>query len=572
MKKYKLLYYSILKYQRPNYELLREKFDIVELESPAQDTNKILADIQIILAPLGFHVDKEKIDKCSNLKIIGSNTTGHPHIDVDYAKTKGISVITLKKEKEFLDTITPTAELAWGSLIALTRNIIPANQSVHEGKWNRRPFGGKNMLSRMKIGIVGLGRLGKRVAQYARAFNMDIYYYDPFVSSGHPGLIKCDTLEELVSKVDVVSVHVPHEKQTEEMFNQQIFSHFKQNSYFINTSRGELVNHDALLNYLRNGHISGAAIDVFENEFSPEFEQSFTTHELLQYARNNSNLLITPHIGGSTQDAWLETERHTIDAILNTLGGNNIVDYEDITGKGSVFALIPARGGSKSIPLKNMALLNSRPLIDYAIEAGKNTSIISRVICSTDNEKIANYCINNGVEVQPRPAKLSKDNITTIDVIIYFLEELKSQEKKLPQYLVLLEPTSPFVTPKHIQLCVNALNNDPDADSAQTVTRATSNSHAYNQRYHDENGSHFLFVDERKTCINKQLKPHFFIHGNVRVMRVSSLMQSKNLFGIKSIPIEISRISATDVDGPEDFLLAESILASDLLTENSEKK
>ena len=228
--------------------------------------------------------------------------------------------------------------------------------------------------------------------------------------------------------------------------------------------------------------------------------------------------------------------------------------------------MIPARGGSKSIPLKNMALLNNKPLISYAIEIAKDTSFISRIICSTDSEKISDYCNDCCIEVQSRPKKLSQDNIETIEVILYFLETLMSNEKTLPEFLVLLEPTSPFVTSNHIEMCINSLLSDLDADSAQTVTRTTSNAHAYNQRYHDDNGSHFLFINERKTCINKQSKPEFFIHGNVRVMRVSSLMKSKNLFGKKSIPIEIPRIDAMDVDGPADFILAERLIAAGLVS------
>lgn len=564
MKKFKLLYYSILKYQPENYQMIQDNFELVELESPSDDIDAVLRDIDVILAPLGYLVDQSKIDKCINLKVIGSNTTGHPHIDVDYAQSKKITVVTLKSEKAFLDTITPSAEFTWGLLLSLTRNIIPAHEYVLEGKWDRRPFGGKNMLSRLKIGIVGLGRLGSLVSQYALSFGMEVSFYDPYISVGHPRILQHSSLEDLVSNVDIVSVHVPHEKQTEGMFNSKIFALFKKGSFFINTSRGELVNHSALLENLKNGTIAGAATDVFEDEFNPEFEKSFNSHPLLNYAKHNNNLIITPHIAGSTIDAWFETERHTIQTILKKLK-NNYESYENYIDKDCVVAMIPARGGSKSVPLKNMALLNNRPLIDYAITVANKTSIISRVICSTDSEVISSYCQNKSVEVQARPKELSEDNISTIDVILYLLKILLKTDKSLPEFLVLLEPTSPFVKSSHIEMCIDALKTDPDATSAQTVTRASSNSHAYNQRYHDENGSHFLFVNERKTSTNKQSKPKFFIHGNVRVMRVSELMKTEELFGRKSIPIEISRFYAMDVDGPDDFDLAQSIIDSGLL-------
>jgi phosphoglycerate dehydrogenase-like enzyme/CMP-N-acetylneuraminic acid synthetase len=561
MKKFKLLYYSILKYQHDNYQYLQDNFEVIELESPSSDSNEVLQDIDVILAPLGYLISKEKIDKCVNLKVIGSNTTGHPHIDVDYAISKKISVITLKHEKEFLDTITPSAEFTWGLLLTLTRNIIPANQFVQKGKWDRRPFGGQSMLSRLKIGIVGLGRLGSLVSQYALAFRMEVFFYDPNIAVSPPRISKCNSLEDLVSQVDIVSLHVPHETETEGMFSKRIFNLFKRNSFFINTSRGELLDHSALLENLKNGRLSGAATDVFEDEFNPEFEKTFDSHPLFNYAKNNTNLIITPHIAGSTIDAWFETERYTIQTILNTLK-DDVYDYQEFIERNSVIAMIPARGGSKSVPLKNMALLNGKPLIDYAINVAKKTSMISRVICSTDSEKISNYCKDNFIEVQQRPPELSEDNVTTIDVILYLLNTILKSDKSLPEFLVLLEPTSPFVNSSHIEMCLEALKSDLSASSAQTVTRASSNSHAYNQRYHDENGSHFLFINERKTSTNKQSKPNFFIHGNVRVMRVSELMKTKKLFGKKSIPIEISRFYAMDVDGPDDFDLAQSIIDS----------
>ena len=567
MKKFKLLYYSILKYQSENYQLLKDNFDLVELESPFQDSDEILQDIDVILAPLGYIIDETKIKRCANLKVIGSNTTGHPHIDVDYAHLNNIAVVTLKAEKHFLDTITPSAEFTWGLLITLTRNIIPAHEYVQRGKWDRRPFGGQNMLSRLKIGIVGLGRLGSLVSQYALAFGMEVSFYDPNISIAPPRITKCKSLGQLVSEVDIVSIHVPHEKETEGMFSHHIFSLFKKNSFLINTSRGELLDHSALLESLKDGRIAGAAIDVFEDEFNPEFEKTFDAHPLLKYSQENSNLIITPHIAGSTKDAWLETERHTIQTILNLLSTENTENTNNIE-KNIVFAMIPARGGSKSVPLKNMALLNNKPLIDFAINVAKNTEIVSRVICSTDSEKIASYCKKQRIEVQQRPKELSQDNISTIDVILYLLKTLLNSDNSLPEFLVLLEPTSPFVNSNHIEMCVEALKNDSSASSAQTVTRASSNSHAYNQRYHDDKGSHFLFINERKTSTNKQSKPIFYIHGNVRVMRVSELMKSKKLFGEKSIPIEIPRIYAMDVDGPEDFALAQSILDSGHLLNN----
>ena len=250
---------------------------------------------------------------------IASNTTGHPHIDVDYARSKGITVVTLKGDTAFLDTITPTAEHTMGLLLALTRNIVPANRSFLNGKWDRRPFPGQAMLSRMSMGVIGLGRLGGKTALYAQAFGMDVTYYDPFKDEAPKGIRRVDDLLELVSGVDVVSLHVPHEPETEGLMSRQIFEAFKPGAVFINTARGELVDFQALLDGLESGHIGGAALDVFEDEFRPGFEETLPEHPLWRYAQTHDNLLVTPHIGGSTLDAWRETERRTIDRVLDAI-------------------------------------------------------------------------------------------------------------------------------------------------------------------------------------------------------------------------------------------------------------
>lgn len=565
MAKPKLLYYSMLQYQRETLALLHENFDVIELENPSRDTDEVLATVDVVLAPLGYYCGKEKIDKCLSLRAIGSNTTGHPHIDVEYARAKGISVVTLKYERDFLDTITPTAELTWGLLIALTRKMFPAVAYTRQGKWNRRPFPGKKMLSRMNIGVVGLGRLGYKVAQFALKFGMDVRYYDPHVSSGYPGLKKTSSLQELVSGCDIVTVHVPHEKLNEGMFNEEIFSNFREGAFFINTSRGELVDHDAFLWALSSGRLAGAAIDVFEGEFASDFEATFKSHPLWAYAQAHDNLIITPHIGGSTIDAWGDTERHTVQRILEILHDKGSHENAVKVSPGVSWAYIPARGGSKSIPLKNLAKLNGVSLIDYAIEAGKRTSKISRIICSTDSAEIGDHCRGLDIEVDERPASLAGDHVATVDVLLEFVRRKAREGEAMPEYLVLLEPTSPFVLANDIEECINRLDSDVTADSAQTVTAVSSNSHAYNQRYHDANGSNFLYPHERKFCVNKQAKPLFFIHGNVRVMRTQSLLRTRSLFGARSLPIVIPKIRAMDVDSQEDLLLAEAIIASRLV-------
>ncbi len=328
MNKPKLLYYTILNYQPAILELINDNFEVKVLPSPKADTNKMLSQIEVGLAPLGFMFGREKIDRMPKLKVIASNTTGEPHIDRPYAESKGIKVFSLKYEQDFLKTITPTAEHTWGLLLALIRHTPWAFNSVLDGKWSRWPFGGKAMLSRLNLGIAGLGRIGKIIADYGRAFRMpSISFYDPKVSQPDAvGLIKAESLKQLVGNADVISIHIPSEKETYKIFNKELFSKFKKGSFLINTSRGELVDELALLECLKSGQLAGAALDVFDGEYGVNCQEVWQKNPLLKYARSHKNLLITPHIGGSTHDAWELTERRTIGQIVDYLKNFNNVD------------------------------------------------------------------------------------------------------------------------------------------------------------------------------------------------------------------------------------------------------
>lgn len=308
------VYYRMLQYRPENLETLHAAFDVIELETPADDSDAVLRRAKLCFAPLGYRFDAAKMDRCPALRAIATNTTGVPHIDMETAESRGIQVFSLKDEQAFLDTITPTAEHAWGLLLALMRRTRQASQSVLAGQWNRRPFGASAMLSRLSLGIIGYGRLGRRVARYGRAFDMPVRFYDPVPRTGEPGVEAVASLEELVSGADAVSLHAPAIPATKGLISADIFRRFKPGSYFINTARAEIVDENALLEELESGHLAGAALDVLDGEFTPGFDAG--NHPLVAYARKHDNLLITPHIGGSTLDAWRETERRVIDMAL----------------------------------------------------------------------------------------------------------------------------------------------------------------------------------------------------------------------------------------------------------------
>ena len=317
----KALYFSILKYHEDNLRLLKRHFQVVERPTPEDPDGTMPADVSLLFAPLGYYFGEEVMRKTPALEAIATNTTGTPHIDTAAAEARGIKVISLAGEEQFLRTITPTAELTIGLMIAVTRNLVPAMDYVRKGSWGRWGFGGPAMLSRMSLGIVGMGRLGKIVAAYARAMGMQVAYFNPHIKHRLEWPYRrADSLKELVGSVDVTSVHCNVTRENRHMFNREVFSAFRKGSFFVNTARGELVDSEALIEALDGGILRGAAVDVLDGEFSPAFDKEVAAHPLVRYAKEHNSLLITPHIGGSTRDAWFETQRFTIQRAIDALG------------------------------------------------------------------------------------------------------------------------------------------------------------------------------------------------------------------------------------------------------------
>lgn len=225
--------------------------------------------------------------------------------------------------------------------------------------------------------------------------------------------------------------------------------------------------------------------------------------------------------------------------------------------------LIPARGGSKSIPLKNLALIAGTPLIRYVMNASLQASSLVRVYCSTDHTEIARVCSEGGVDVIERPAELGQDDTPVTAVMLHVLEALAKRTGRMPGMVALLQPTSPFLLPSHVDDCVAALRAHPEADSAQTITPVFHNAHAFNQRVVDDGKVRFRFLEERRAAYNKQRKPKHYTFGNVVVTRARTLLEGQDCFGSISIPVKISRAYALDVDTLEDLDYASFLVATE---------
>lgn len=308
------LYYRIMSYQTEPLALMRSAFDVVELDDPRFDTDDLLADVDVLFAPLGFLADKAKMGRCPRLKAIVSNTTGVPHIDMEEAARRKIAVCALHDEQAFLDTITPTAELTIGLMLAAWRRIPACHASAASGAWDRFPWGAPRMFSRMRLGLVGYGRLGRKVAEIAKAMGMQVAYYDPFVAGGIGDLMT------LAAMSDVLSLHAPANAATKGLVHRAVLEALPKGAMVVNTARGELLDSEALLDLLESGHLFAAALDTVDGEYDPDFSNSFADSRLARYARSHDNLVLTPHIGGSTIDAWSETQAHAVRKAIRALG------------------------------------------------------------------------------------------------------------------------------------------------------------------------------------------------------------------------------------------------------------
>jgi N-acylneuraminate cytidylyltransferase/CMP-N,N'-diacetyllegionaminic acid synthase len=235
--------------------------------------------------------------------------------------------------------------------------------------------------------------------------------------------------------------------------------------------------------------------------------------------------------------------------------------------KGVAWGIITARGGSKSIPLKNLVPVSGKPLIEYTINAAKKAKTISRLICSTDHHKIAETCRTHGIDVIDRPEYLSGDLIPSIDVMIHTVETIEQTEGALAEILALFQPTSIFITPEQIDAAINALLINPDTKSSQTVVKVPHQFHAHNQRimYDDGKDIAFVYEEERKKGYSKQTKPVYYTYGNLIVTRTKPLIEEKTIFGRPSIPVVIPLYNAYDLDGPEDIEIAELMIKNKLV-------
>jgi len=281
---------------------LTKKFNCIFAEGiGVKKLQKILPDIDAwVCSPCPtYKIDKECLKNAKKLKAIFTPSTGSTHIDLKCIKNKKVELFTIKNNAK-LNKIKASSEFTFGLLLSAFRNLIQGTKIVNGGRWrDQEKYIRGNQIYKKKLGIIGFGRIGENLYNYSKAFGMQIKAFDPMKKVKLKKLNIYSNLNNMLKISDVIAICVHLNKKTKLMADDTFFKKMKKNSIFINTSRGEVVNEIALMRALKSKKIKFAALDVIQNE--QNFNSS--SNKLIQFSKNNNNLIITPHMAGLTYES-----------------------------------------------------------------------------------------------------------------------------------------------------------------------------------------------------------------------------------------------------------------------------
>ena len=316
------------------------RFELVERAGlKGEELAAAIADADAVLVRSATKITREALARATRLRVIGRAGVGGDTIDVDAATEKGVAVMNAPAG----NTIS-AAELAFALLLAVIRKVPAADRSMKAGAWDRTSFGGME-LYRKTLGLIGAGRVGGEVGRRARAFGMRVLAYDPFLSPEAAREIGAELadLDAVLRQADVISLHVPLTDKTRGMLGDEKLALLKPGVIIINAARGGVLDEAALLRRLSDGSIGGAALDVFDQEPLP------ADHPL----RTLPNVVLTPHLGASTEEAQLNVAVEIAEAVRSALVDG---DYSRAVNAALV-------GGDR--------LQRLRPLLDLAERLGR---------------------------------------------------------------------------------------------------------------------------------------------------------------------------------------------------------
>jgi len=271
-----------------------------------------LQDVQVLFVRLSYHIDFSFLNLAPKLQYVCSPTTGHNHLDVGKMKERGISLISLRGHTEFLHNIRATPEHTFGLILALLRNYKIAFSHVGNGEWNRDKVRGEERY-RKKVGIIGLGRVGKIVSQYCNIFGAIVSFYDIETFKYNNKLRKKNSVASLIEDSDIVVLCASHNKDSNLILGKNEIK-LLSGKFFVNTARGELVDESCLIEAIRSKHFAGVAIDVISKELTIDNVKIWQ-----KLSNEYDNLIVTPHISGATIESMRETELFIANELLREI-------------------------------------------------------------------------------------------------------------------------------------------------------------------------------------------------------------------------------------------------------------
>lgn len=292
-----------LLYDTPGLEIT------TKYKSTEEELIEIVPEYQAILVRSQTKITASIIENAKQLKVIGRAGVGVDNIDVDAATLKGVVVVNAPEG----NTIA-AAEHTMAMMLAVARSIPQANYKLRNGEWDRKTFMGVELRNKT-LGIIGLGKIGSQVAKRAKAFDMKVVGYDPYISKAKAKLLDIEMLDliNLFIVSDFITIHLPKTEETKNMLNKEAFSLMKDGVRIVNCARGGIIDEEALKEAIEIGKVAGAALDVFAKE--PNVDSP-----LIQMPQ----VVATPHLGASTEEAQVTVAQEVAEEVLRVLKGEPV--------------------------------------------------------------------------------------------------------------------------------------------------------------------------------------------------------------------------------------------------------